>query len=127
MNPLEVWTCQRAENFKKKSSKIPKITTQQQWYRRRADKLSAAAARRSTKVGGGGAHKLSAARRGRRTALLATRWPIHVVILSCNYIHVCDHVFYWPFHNANIMSKYVNDSMTYLKVNTVNTPVSCNS
>src|SRR6218665_3690673 len=71
MKPLEVWTCQRAENLKKKSSKIPKITTQQQWYRRRADKLSAAAAaRRSTKVGGGGAHKLSAAaRRGRRTAL----------------------------------------------------------
>src|SRR6218665_1221967 len=63
----------KAENLKKKSSKIPKITTQQKWYRRRADKLSAAAAaaRRSTKVGGGGAHKLSAAaaRRGRRTAL----------------------------------------------------------
>src|SRR6218665_561087 len=62
MKPLEVWTCQRAENLKKKSSKIPKkITTQQQWYRRRADKLSAAAARRSTSrrrrpqiVGGGG-------------------------------------------------------------------------
>src|SRR6218665_533357 len=74
MKPLEVWTCQRADNLKK-SSKIPKITTQQQWYRRRADKLSAAAAaaRRSTKVGGGGAHKLSAAaaaRRGRRTALV---------------------------------------------------------
>src|SRR6218665_3189403 len=67
MKPLEVWTCQWAENLKRKSSKIPKITTQQQWNRRRADKLSAAAAaRRSTKVGGGGAHKLSAAaaRRG---------------------------------------------------------------
>src|SRR6218665_1069921 len=61
MKPLEVWTCQRAENLKKKSSKIPKITTQQQWYLRRADKLSAEAARRSTTVGGG-AHKLSAAR-----------------------------------------------------------------
>src|SRR6218665_2937609 len=24
MKPLEVWTCQRAENLKKKSSKIPK-------------------------------------------------------------------------------------------------------
>src|SRR6218665_670572 len=73
MKPLEVWTCQRAENLKKKSSNIPKITTQQKWYRRRADQLSAAAAaRRSTKVGGGGAHQLSAAaaRRGRRTALL---------------------------------------------------------
>src|SRR6218665_2647376 len=63
MKPLEVWTCQRAENFKKKLSKIPKNNYEQQWYRRRAYKLSAAAARRSTKVGGGGAHKLSAAAR----------------------------------------------------------------
>src|SRR6218665_578663 len=70
MKPLEVRTCQRAENLKGSHRKFQKITTQQQWYRRRADKLSAAAARRSTKVGGGGAHKLSAAaRRGRRTAL----------------------------------------------------------
>src|SRR6218665_1030453 len=74
MKPLDVWTCQRAENLKKKSSKFQKITTQQKWYRRRADKLSAAAAaRRSKKDGGGGAHKLSAAaaRRGRRTALVS--------------------------------------------------------
>src|SRR6218665_1798570 len=75
MKPLEVWTCQRAENLKKNHRKFQKITTQQKWYRRRADKLLAAAAagRRSTKGGGGGAHKLSAAaaRRGRRTAL---RW-----------------------------------------------------
>src|SRR6218665_3193446 len=74
MEPLEAWTCQRAENLTKKSSKTPKITTQQQWHRRRADKLSAAAAaaRGSTKVGGGGAHKLSAAAapRGRRSALV---------------------------------------------------------
>src|SRR6218665_2795662 len=40
MKPLEVWTCQRAENLKKKSSKIPKITTQQQWYRRRRRRLA---------------------------------------------------------------------------------------
>src|SRR6218665_1771249 len=75
MKPLEVWTCQRAENLRRSHRKFKKITTQQKWYRRRADKLSAAAAaRRSTKSGGGGAHKLSAAaaRRGRRTALSLT-------------------------------------------------------
>src|SRR6218665_3107306 len=62
MKPSEVLTCQRAENLKKKSSKIPKNNYA-------ATMISAA--RRSTKVGGGGAHKLSAAaaRRGRRTAL----------------------------------------------------------
>ena len=62
MKPLEVWTCQRAENLKKKSSKIP-----QNNY---AATLVSAARRQI--IGGGGAHKLSAAaaRRGRRTALL---------------------------------------------------------
>src|SRR6218665_2774458 len=77
MKPLEVWTCQRAENLKKKSSKIPKNNYPATMVSA-AIKLSAAAAaaRRSTK-GGGGAHKLSAAaaRRGRRTALLQTRRP----------------------------------------------------
>src|SRR6218665_1278570 len=52
MKPLEVWTCQRAENLNKKSSKIPKIqkfqkiTTQPTNYRRRrrADQQKSAAA-----------------------------------------------------------------------------------
>src|SRR6218665_459718 len=98
MKPLEVWTCQRAENLKRRSHrKFPKKTTQQQWYRRRADKLSAAAAARpSKKIRGGGAHKLSAAaaptncrrrrRRGRRTALILhisnrPNWPTVLVSL----------------------------------------------
>jgi len=62
MKPLEVWTCQRAENLKKKSSKIQKNSYAATMVSARADKLSAAAARRSTKVGGG-ADKLSAAAR----------------------------------------------------------------
>src|SRR6218665_323163 len=68
MKPLEVWTCQRAENLKKLSN-IPKnnyAATMVSAARRKiigggADKLSAAAARRSTKVCGGGAHKFSTA------------------------------------------------------------------
>src|SRR6218665_2273030 len=75
MKPLEVWTCQRAENLKKKSSKIPKHNY--------AAKMVSAARRQNIggggggapnnkKRGGGGAQKLSAAaaRRGRRTALV---------------------------------------------------------
>src|SRR6218665_4048053 len=103
MKPLEDWTCQRAENLKKKSSKIPKnnyaATTVSAGgpqnnigggprHKKKAgapkispDKLSAAA-RRSTKVGGGhklSAHKLSAAaaRRGRRTALPPNAMDAH--------------------------------------------------
>src|SRR6218665_1405551 len=75
MKPLEVWTCQRAENLRRSHRKFKKITTQQKWYRRRADKLSAAgAARRSTKSGGGGAHKnAGGAGRGAAGAQLYTK------------------------------------------------------
>src|SRR6218665_3691609 len=78
MKPLEVWTCQRAENLKKKSSKIPKNNY--------AAKM-VSAARRSTKVGGGGAHKLSAAaaRRGRRTALACSIFKI--TGYQCTVLH----------------------------------------
>src|SRR6218665_2964041 len=73
MKPLEVWTCQRAENLKK-SSKIPKINyaaTMVSAARRQIiggggggapiHKKRRGGGPRSTKVGGGGAHKLSAA------------------------------------------------------------------
>src|SRR6218665_2473085 len=60
MKPLEVWTCQRAENLKKKLSKIQKNNYAATMVSAARRKLSAAAARRSTKVGGG-ANKLSAA------------------------------------------------------------------
>src|SRR6218665_522088 len=71
MKPLEVWTCQMAENLKKKLSKIP---------RNNYAATMVSAARRQIIGGGGGApinksrrrtHKLAAgaAQRCRRTAL----------------------------------------------------------
>src|SRR6218665_1847784 len=71
MNPLEVWTCQRAENLKKKLSKIPKIP------KNNYAATMVSAARRQI-IGGGGApinkirraHKLSAAARGAAGARL---------------------------------------------------------
>src|SRR6218665_673779 len=72
MKPLEVWTCQRAENLKKTSSKIQKNNYAATMVSARADKLSAAA-RRSTKVGG--AHKLSAA-----APCIGARLYLHYVV-----------------------------------------------
>src|SRR6218665_1533266 len=73
MKPLEVWTCQRAENLKKKLSKIPKNNYA-------ATMVSAAC--RQIICDGAPINKsrrrwrpqmVSAARRGRRTALLGNR------------------------------------------------------
>src|SRR6218665_459719 len=71
MKPLEVWTCQRAENLKKKSSKIPQknyAATMVSAARRQiiggrggAPVKKNPRRRRPQIVGGGGAHKLSAA------------------------------------------------------------------
>src|SRR6218665_2605014 len=61
MKPLEVWTCQRAENLKKKSSKIPKNNYA-------ATMVSAA--RRQIIGGGAPINKSRRQRRGRRTALV---------------------------------------------------------
>src|SRR6218665_3921412 len=76
MKPLEVWTCQRAENLKKKSSKIPKnnyAATMVSAVRRQiigggAPINKSRRPGRPQNVGGGGA-----ARRGRRTALTQMR------------------------------------------------------
>src|SRR6218665_3381172 len=59
MKPLEVWTCQRAENLKKKSSKIPKNNYP-------ATMVSAA---RRQIIGGGGA-PLKKSRRRRRPQIV---------------------------------------------------------
>src|SRR6218665_3712568 len=71
MKPLEVWTCQRADNLKKKSSKIPKNNYAA---------TMASAARRQIIGGGGGGAPIKKSRRRRpqivgggavwRTALL---------------------------------------------------------
>src|SRR6218665_3451389 len=74
MKPLEVWTCQRAENIKKKSSKIPinnYAATMVSAARRQiigggGAPINKSRRRRPQIVGGG------AARRGRRTALLSS-------------------------------------------------------
>src|SRR6218665_161041 len=70
MKPLEVWTCQRAENLKKKSSKIPKNNY--------AATMVLAAGRqiiggggRSTKAGGG-PPKLSGARPAHGSNFMST-------------------------------------------------------
>src|SRR6218665_1084328 len=68
MKPLEVWTCQRAENLKNKSSKIPKNNYA-------ATMVSAA---RRQIIGGGGGPRNQKRRRGRpgrRTALVPKGWP----------------------------------------------------
>src|SRR6218665_1988753 len=85
MKPSEVWTCQRAENLKKKSSKIPKnkyAATTVSAARRQiiggggGAPINKSRRRRPQIVGGGGA-----ARRGRRTALVSRyhlcTWPLH--------------------------------------------------
>src|SRR6218665_3311493 len=59
MKPLEVWTCQRAENLKKKSSKIPKNSY--------AAKMVSAARRQI--IGGGGA-PINKSRRRRRSQIV---------------------------------------------------------
>src|SRR6218665_3179951 len=59
MKPLEVWTCQRAENLKKKSSKIPKNNYA-------ATMVSAA---RQQIIGGGGA-PINKSRRRRRPQIV---------------------------------------------------------
>src|SRR6218665_381886 len=99
MKPLEVWTCQRAENLKK-SSKIPKNNYA-------ATMVSAARRqiigggtpinkrrRRRPQIVGGGAHKLAAAARSCRcTALFgcsdfpASQAPISSKLQSDNYLY----------------------------------------
>src|SRR6218665_3377599 len=87
MKPLEVWTCQRTENLKKKSSKITKnnyAATMVSAARRQiigggdggAPINKSRRGRRPQIVGGG------AARRGRRTALIQTsiRLSIQMVV-----------------------------------------------
>src|SRR6218665_2738050 len=61
MKPLEVWTCQRAENLKKKSSKIPKNNY--------AAKM-VSAARRQIIGGGGGGAPINKSRRRRRSQIV---------------------------------------------------------
>src|SRR6218665_1630791 len=61
MKPLEVWTCQRAENLKKKSSKISKNNY--------AAKM-VAAARRQIIGGGGGGAPINKSRRRRRSQIV---------------------------------------------------------
>ena len=97
MKPLEFWTCQRAENLKKKSSKIPKNNYA-------ATMVSAA---RRQIIGGGGApinKSRQRRRRGRRTALSKPREsvlvsyfaPHHVLRFTPNCVlcvaHGCIHV-----------------------------------
>src|SRR6218665_2432150 len=80
MKPLEVWTCQRAENLKKKSSEIPinnYAATMVSAARRQiiggggGAPINKSRRRRRPQIGGGG----GAARRGRRTALLQGAIP----------------------------------------------------
>src|SRR6218665_2673948 len=61
MKPLEVWTCQMAENLKKKSSKIPKNNYA-------ATMVSAA--RRQIIGGGGGGAPVNKSRRRRRPQIV---------------------------------------------------------
>src|SRR6218665_661696 len=75
MKPLEVWTCQRAENLKKKSSKIPKNDYAAKMVSAARRQIIGGGApinksrrrRRSQIVGGGGAAR-------RRTALVHGHW-----------------------------------------------------
>src|SRR6218665_511150 len=60
MKPLEVWTFQRAENLKKKSSKIPKNNY--------AAKMISAARRQI--IGGGGGAPINKSRRRRRPQIV---------------------------------------------------------
>src|SRR6218665_2568426 len=62
MKPLEVWTCQRAENLKKKSSKIPKNNY--------AAKMVSAARRQIIGGGGGGGAPINKSRRRRRPQIV---------------------------------------------------------
>src|SRR6218665_342824 len=62
MKPLEVWTCQRAENLKKKSSKIPKNNY--------AAKMVSAARRQIIGGGGGGGAPINKSRRRRRSQIV---------------------------------------------------------
>src|SRR6218665_475790 len=62
MKPLEVWTCQRAENLKKKLSKIPKNNY--------AAKMVSAARRQIIGGGGGGAPINKSRRRRRRSQIV---------------------------------------------------------
>src|SRR6218665_2401641 len=77
MKPLEVWTCQRAKNLKKKSSKIPKNNY--------AAKM-VSAARRQIIGGGGGGAPINKSRRRRRSQIVggggAAR-PAHSSTYAC--------------------------------------------
>src|SRR6218665_1229158 len=86
MIPLEVWTCQRAENLKKKSSKIPKINY--------AAKMVSAARRQIIGGGGGGPAHHKKRRRRRRGAAGAQLYPIH---LGCTHLKFSNCATY---HNA---------------------------
>src|SRR6218665_704017 len=61
MKPLEVWTCQTAENLKKKSSKIPKNNY---------PATMVSAARRQIIGGGGGGAPINKSRRRRRPQIV---------------------------------------------------------
>src|SRR6218665_3227726 len=63
MKPLEVWTCQRAENLKKKSSKIPKNNYAA---------TIVSAARRQIIGGGGGGAPINKSRRRRRSQIVGS-------------------------------------------------------
>src|SRR6218665_621591 len=60
MKPLEVWTCQRAENLKKKSSKIPKNNYA----------ATIVSAVRRQIIGGGGGASINKSRRRRRPQIV---------------------------------------------------------
>src|SRR6218665_1093333 len=68
MRPLEVWICQRAENLKKKSSKIPKINYA-------ATMVSAA--RRQIIGGGRPHHKKRAARPAHGSSPRTKRYALY--------------------------------------------------
>ena len=82
MESFEVWTYQRAENLKKKSSKIPKNNYAATMVLVARRQIIGGGDAPINKSRGGGAHKFSAAgaRRGRRTAL------VQCTACDCAYI-----------------------------------------
>src|SRR6218665_1583215 len=109
MKPLEVWTCQRAENLKK-SSKIPKNNYA-------ATMVSAA--RRQIIGGGGGGAPINKSRRrpqivgggarGRRTALLGnTRWLERIMIAyPMRFFYQTRSFNFWPMRILGNIYSYV--------------------
>src|SRR6218665_3931471 len=80
MKPLEVWTCQKAENLKKKSSKIPKnnyAATMVSAVRRQIRRADQQIWRRRPQIVGGGAARprtaLRAMRKAARSSLFQRR------------------------------------------------------